>query len=158
MQNEKNSTKDREMRLTRTFDAPIELVWEVITQPKHISQWWGPDGFTITISEMDVRPGGRWNLVMHGPDGTDYPNKIIYIEVIEYKKLVLEYQTTPKHVTTVELEAIGTQTLMKWHMTFESEEQLIQLVRDFKVDKGLEQNAEKWNRYLIELQTQSAQV
>lgn len=154
MQNEKNSTEDREMRLTRTLDAPVELVWDAINKPEHISQWWGPDGFTITISEMDVRPGGKWNLVMHGPDGTDYPNQIIYKEVIEYKKLVLEYQTTPKHVTTVELEAAGNKTLMKWHMTFESKDQLIQLVRDFQVDKGLEQNVEKWNRYLKALQVQ----
>lgn len=153
MQNEKNSTKDREMRLTRTLNAPVELVWEVITDPKHIAQWWGPDGFTITINKMDVTPGGEWNLVMHGPDGTDYENRIIFKEVVKHKRLVLEYQTTPKHLTTVEFEEQDEQTLMKWHMTFESKEQLIQLVRDFKVDKGLEQNVEKWNRYLIGLQT-----
>ena len=153
MQNEKNSTKDREMRLTRTLNAPVELVWEVITDPKHIAQWWGPDGFNITINKMDVTPGGEWNLVMHGPDGTDYENRIIFKEVVKHKRLVLEYQTTPKHLTTVEFEEQDEQTLMKWHMTFESKEQLIQLVRDFKVDKGLEQNVEKWNRYLIGLQT-----
>ena len=153
MQNEKNSTKDREMRLTRTLNAPVELVWKVITDPKHIAQWWGPDGFTITINKMDVTPGGEWNLVMHGPDGTDYENRIIFKEVVKHKRLVLEYQTTPKHLTTVEFEEQDEQTLMKWHMTFESKEQLIQLVRDFKVDKGLEQNVEKWNRYLIGLQT-----
>ena len=153
MQNEKNSIKDQEMRLTRTLEAPIELVWEVITEPTHIAQWWGPDGFTITISKMDVTPGGEWNLFMHGPDGTDYQNKIIFKEVVKHKRLVLEYQTTPKHLTTVEFEPNGEQTVMRWHMTFESKEQLIQLVRDFKVDKGLEQNVEKWNRYLIGLQT-----
>ena len=152
MQNGKSSTQDREMRLTRVLDAPLELVWEVITQPAHIAEWWGPDGFTISISKMDVRPGGQWNFIMHGPDGTDYENKIIYREVLQHKKLVLEYQTVKKHVTTVELEAQGEQTLMKWHMIVESEELLIQLVRDFKVDKGLEQNVEKWNRYLLTLQ------
>jgi uncharacterized protein YndB with AHSA1/START domain len=152
MQSEKNSTKGREMRLTRLLDAPIELVWEVITDPAHIAQWWGPDGFTISISKMDVTPGGQWNLVMHGPDGTNYENKIIYKEVVKHKRLVLEYQTTPKHVTTVELDAQGEQTLMMWHITFESAEQLVQLVRDFKVDKGLEQKVEKWNGYLVTLQ------
>ena len=113
MQNEKNSTKDREMRLTRTLNAPVELVWEVITDPKHIAQWWGPDGFTITINKMDVTPGGEWNLVMHGPDGTDYENRIIFKEVVKHKRLVLEYQTTPKHLTTVYFEEQGEQTLMK---------------------------------------------
>ena len=152
MQSEKNNTKDRELRLTRILNAPVELVWEVITDASHIAQWWGPDGFTITVSKMDVRPGGEWNLVMHGPDGTDYENRIIFAEVVKFKRLVLEYQTTPKHITTVEFEAQGEQTLMKWHMTFESREQIIQLVRDFQVDKGLEQNVEKWNQYLISLQ------
>jgi len=152
MQNEKNSTQDREMRLTRTLDAPVEVVWAAMTEPMHIAKWWGPDGFTITISKMEVRPGGEWNLTMHGPDGTDYENRIVFREVTKYKRLVLEYQTTPKHITTVEFESRGEQTLMKWHMTFESKEQLIQLVRDFNVDKGLEQNVEKWNRYLMSLQ------
>lgn len=158
MQNGKNNTQDREMRLTRILDAPIELVWEVITRPNHVAQWWGPDGFTITISKMDVIPGGEWNLVMHGPDGTDYDNKIIFKEVEDQKKLVLEYQTTPKHLTTVELETKGNQTIMRWHMTFESKEQLVRLVREFQVDKGLQQNVEKWNRYLVALQTQEQQL
>ncbi len=148
MENVKNDTRDREMRLTRTLDAPVELVWEVLTHPGHIAKWWGPDGFETTVHEMDVTPGGKWNLVMHGPDGTDFPNEIIYREVVKNKKLVLEYQTTPKHVTTVELEAQDDKTLMKWHMTFESKEQLEQLVRDFQVDKGLQQNVERWNQYL----------
>lgn len=157
MQNGKNNTEGRDMRLSRTLDAPIDLVWDVITDPTHIAQWWGPDGFTISISKMEVRPGGEWNLVMHGPDGTDYENRIIYKEVVKHKKIVMEYQTTPKHLTTVEFEAKGDQTLMMWHMTFESTEQLIQLIKDFKVDKGLEQNVEKWYRYLTGLKTGETQ-
>src|SRR5436190_19477576 len=74
MQHEKNSTKNRELLLTRLLNAPIELVWEVWTNPEHIAQWWGPNGFTNTITKMDVQPGGEWDLVMHGPDGTDYKN------------------------------------------------------------------------------------
>ena len=81
MQLEKNSTKDRELLLTRVLNAPIELVWEVWTNPKHIAQWWGPNGFTNTITTMDMHPGGEWDLVMHGPDGTDYKNKSVF-----YKK------------------------------------------------------------------------
>ena len=153
MQSEKNSTAGRELLLNRMLDAPIGLVWEVITDPAHLAHWWGPDGFTTSISKMDVRPAGEWNLVMHGPHGTDYENRIIFKEVVQHKKLVFEYQTTPKHVTTVELEARGEQTLLRWHMTFESKEQFIQLVRDFKADKGLEQNVEKWNRYLVALKS-----
>lgn len=140
------------MQLTRLLDAPIALVWEVLTDPTHITEWWGPEGFTISISTMDVRPGGQWNFVMHGPDGRDYQNKIIYKEVVPHKKLVLEYHTTATHVTTIELEERGQQTLLKWHMSIESEELLIQLVKNFKADKGLEQTVEKWNGYLRGLQ------
>lgn len=63
---------------TRRFDAPPALVFRAWTDPEHVGQWWGPDGFTTTIHAMDVRPGGVWRYTMHGPDGTDYPNRIAY--------------------------------------------------------------------------------
>jgi uncharacterized protein YndB with AHSA1/START domain len=56
---------------TREFDAPRALVFEAWTDPKHLSQWWGPNGFTTTTSSFDFRPGGVWRFVMHGPDGRD---------------------------------------------------------------------------------------
>jgi len=55
--------------ILRVFDAPRELVWEAWTNAKHVVNWWGPRGFTTTIEVMDVRPGGEWRLIMHGPDG-----------------------------------------------------------------------------------------
>ncbi len=74
------SISDREIVATRVFDAPRELVFQVWTDAKHVSNWWGPRGFTTTTYEMDVRPGGVWRHVMHGPDGTDYPNEIVFVE------------------------------------------------------------------------------
>ena len=62
---------DREIVATRIFDAPRELVWKVWTEQEHIGQWWGPKGFTTTTYSMDVRPGGVWRFVMHGPDGRE---------------------------------------------------------------------------------------
>src|SRR5579862_1989189 len=61
---------ERELVFRRLLDAPRELVFDVWTNPAHVPQWWGPNGFTTTIHEMDVRPGGVWRLTMHGPDGT----------------------------------------------------------------------------------------
>jgi uncharacterized protein YndB with AHSA1/START domain len=81
-------TSDREMVITRLLNAPRELVFKVWTDPKHVVQWWGPKGFTNTIYEMDVRPGGVWRYMMHGPDGVDYPNKIVFIEVVPPQRLV----------------------------------------------------------------------
>ena len=76
------NTADREIVSARVFDAPRELVWKAWVDPKHVAQWWGPKGFTNTIHEMDVRPGGVWRFAMHGPDGTDYKNEIVFIEVV----------------------------------------------------------------------------
>ncbi|MFI5160592.1 MAG: SRPBCC domain-containing protein [Sphingobacteriales bacterium] len=94
MENNSN-TKGRELRITRTLNAPVELVWEVWTNPEHIANRWGPNGFTNTISKMEVRQGGEWDLIMHGPDGTDYINKSVFEEVIHLKKLFTDTRRGP---------------------------------------------------------------
>ncbi len=81
-------TADREILLTRVYDAPRELVFDAWTHPEHVGRWWGPRGFTITTHEMDVRAGGAWRFIMHGPDGTDYDNEIIYTEVTRPERLI----------------------------------------------------------------------
>lgn len=79
---------EREILITRVFDAPRAQVFDAWTDPKRIAQWWGPRGFTTTIAEMDVRPGGIWRFVMHGPDGVDYPNRVVYDEVVKPERLI----------------------------------------------------------------------
>ena len=148
MQSEKNSTADRELLITRELNAPIELVWEAWTTPEHIANWWGPNGFTNTISKMDMQPGGEWDLVMHGPDGTDYRNKSVFMEIVKHKRIVYEHITGPKFTATIEFEDRGEKTYLRWHMLFESREQFIQTVKTFKADEGLKQNVEKLGKYL----------
>jgi uncharacterized protein YndB with AHSA1/START domain len=63
---------------SRLLNAPRDVVWKVLTQPEHIQHFWGPYGFSNTISQMDVKVGGQWLFTMHGPDGKDWPNRIIY--------------------------------------------------------------------------------
>ena len=75
------ATTDREIIVTRVYDAPRELVFDAFTDPKHLSQWWGPRGFTTTTHSMDFRVGGEWRYTMHGPDGTDYKNLMVYHEI-----------------------------------------------------------------------------
>ena len=82
-----NDTTDREIVITRTFNAPRELIWKVWTTPEHMAQWWGPRGFTTTVIEMDVRTGGTSRYIMHVPDGTDYKNQVDYLEVVEGARL-----------------------------------------------------------------------
>lgn len=148
MLNEKNSTADREINISRLFNAPVELVWEVWTDPEHLKNWWGPDGFTNTISKMQLEEGGEWDLVMHGPDGKDYKNKSIFKEIIKHKKIVYEHVSAPKFLATIGFESRGNSTFISWHMLFASREQLIEVVKTFKADEGLKQNVEKLNHYL----------
>jgi uncharacterized protein YndB with AHSA1/START domain len=148
MLSEKSNTTDREINVSRVLKAPIELVWEVWTDPEHIKNWWGPNGFTNTITKMEIKPGGEWDLIMHGPDGTDYKNKSVFKEIIKHKKIVYEHVSSPKFVATVEFESRGNTTFINWRMLFETREQFIQVVKTFKADEGLKQNIEKLETYL----------
>lgn len=74
--------------MTRIFDAPRELVFAAWTEPEQLAQWWGPHGFTNPVCEVDLRPGGAWRIDMQGPDGTVYPNKGVYQEVVAPERLV----------------------------------------------------------------------
>lgn len=77
------SEANRTLEVTRLLSAPRALVWRVLTDRRHVSFFWGPDGFSTTTTEMDVRPGGHWRFTMHGPDGTDYINLVRYETVQE---------------------------------------------------------------------------
>ncbi len=113
---------DREIVLSRLLDAPRTLVFDTWTDPAHVAAWWGPDGFTTTVHEMHVRPGGVWRFVMHGPDGTDFPNWIKYDDVVPPERLVFQHGAGPDdpnmfHVT-VTFEAVGDRTLLSMRMVF----------------------------------------
>ena len=148
----RNDTAGREIGISRLVNAPIDLVWKVWTSPEHIKHWWGPAGFTNTISKMDVTPGGEWEFIMHGPDGTDYKNKHIYKEIIKPTKLVLEHVTGPKFEMTVTFEDRGNKTMVNIHSVFESAEQLAEVIRVFKADEGMKQNVDRMENYLNNFQ------
>jgi uncharacterized protein YndB with AHSA1/START domain len=146
----KNHPEENALSITSELNAPVERVWEAWTDPSQLEQWWGPAGFTTSVHKMEVKTGGEWNLVMHGPDGTDYINHIIYKEVVKHKKLLFEYRTTPKHVTTVEFTPKGDKTMLYWHMTFENREQFDELIQKVGVDEKMEENVLKLIRFLAE--------
>jgi len=83
--------KSNEIKITRVYDASVEDVWDAWTDPEQVKHWWGPRGFTLTTHGKDLRPGGHWTYTMHGPDGTDYPSKMIYHEVETHRKLVYDH-------------------------------------------------------------------
>jgi uncharacterized protein YndB with AHSA1/START domain len=85
----KPATADREIVLSRVIDAPRELAFEAFTQVRHLSQWWGPDGFTTTTRAFEFRAGGVWDFVMHAPDGTDYQEWITWTELVPPERIAL---------------------------------------------------------------------
>jgi uncharacterized protein YndB with AHSA1/START domain len=82
-------SNEREVVITRIFDAPRALVFQAWTDPKQMAQWWGPHGMSNPICEMDVRPGGAYRIVMRNPNGVDYPMKGVYREVVKACRLAL---------------------------------------------------------------------
>src|SRR6185436_4556698 len=80
-------TSDREIVIERLIDAPRELVWRAWTEPEHLEQWWGPNGFSVTTHSIDIREGGVWDFIMHGPDGRDYPNRIVFTEIVKPERI-----------------------------------------------------------------------
>jgi uncharacterized protein YndB with AHSA1/START domain len=85
------ATADREIVISRIISAPRELVFEAFTEVRHLSRWWGPDGFTTTTRAFAFRVGGEWDFVMHGPDGTDYQEWISWTEIAPPERIALRH-------------------------------------------------------------------
>ncbi len=119
-------SKSRDLKIIRMFDAPVDVVWDAWTDPVQVAQWWGPRGFTITHLSKDLRPGGSWEYIMHGPDGVDYPSTTKYFEVEEHKKLVYDHggseDREPLFRVTVLFSAVEDKTKMDMTMTCASPE------------------------------------
>jgi len=141
------TTAKKELRITKLLNAPIDLVWEVWTKSEHIANWWGPNGFTNTIHQMDMREGGEWKLTMHGPNGTNYANRSVFREIVPQQKIVFEH-FNPHFITTVIFESRGDQTFLDWTGVFDSAGMLQTIIKAHKADEGLKQHIEKLELYL----------
>ena len=151
-------TAEWEIVITRVFDAPRELVWQAWTDPRHVVHWWGPTGFTTTIEKMDVRPGGVWKHVMHGPDGTDYPNSSVFKEVVKPERIVFSHGGGKAggpgvHFTaTWTFEALsGNKTRVTIHMVFDSAMDRETVVREYGAIEGGNQTLGRLAEYLTKM-------
>ena len=147
MEQQQNSIARRELVISRTLNAPRNLVWKVWTDPVHLARWWGPNGFTNTINIMDVRPGGRWVHTMHGPDGRDYPNEAIFTKVVEPELLVYEH-TAPNFIATVTFDELYDKTRITMSMVFETAELRDMVVKEYGALEGQKQNINRLEDYL----------
>jgi uncharacterized protein YndB with AHSA1/START domain len=137
----------------RVFDARRELVWSAWTDPKHLAQWWGPNGFTTTTSAFDMRPGGVWRFVMHGPDGRDYQNRITFDEIVKPERIVYRHDggedVEPVQFTqTVTFEDLGGKTKLTWRGVFPSAEERDRVIKEYGADKGLVQTLARLADYV----------
>ena len=111
---------DREIATTRVLDASPELVFRAFSDPAHLARWWGPKGFTNTFHEFDLRPGGAWRFVMHGPDGAHYQNHSVFVEVVPPERIVINHVSGPHFHLTITLAEQAGRTKLSWRMLFES--------------------------------------
>jgi uncharacterized protein YndB with AHSA1/START domain len=86
-----SATADREILISRVISAPRELVFQAFTEVRHLSQWWGPEGFTTTTRACECRVGGSWDFVRHGPDGTDYQEWISWTEISPPERIAMRH-------------------------------------------------------------------
>ncbi len=115
------STRDREFIHSRSIDASPEEIFAAISDPARLARWWGPKGLSNTFESFDFEPGGKWTFTMHGPDGTDYPNESVFVEIIPSRRVVIEHLSEPHHfVLTISLEAKWGGTLVRWQQVFDS--------------------------------------
>jgi len=139
----------------RVLDAPRALVFSLWSDPKHLGQWWGPNGFTTTTRAFDFRPGGIWRFVMHGPDGRDYQNRIIFDEIVPPERIVYRHDggddvEPVQFAQTVTFADLGNgQTLLTWHGTFPSAEERTRVIREYGADKGLVQTMARLDEYVV---------
>jgi uncharacterized protein YndB with AHSA1/START domain len=147
-----DTAKDQALRTigtTRTFKAPIALVWRMWTEPEHLVAWWGPDGFSVTMHEMDVRAGGNWEFIMHGPDGRDFPNKSHYVEVIPHQRLVYRHEQ-PAFTATVLFTPSGNETIIEMNMLFDARETRDIVAKTYGAVEGQQQTLNRLASHLAE--------
>jgi uncharacterized protein YndB with AHSA1/START domain len=130
---------------SRVFNAPRDLVFAAFSDPEHLAQWWGPDGFTLTTYAFDFRVGGVWRFVMHGPDGRDYQNRVTYDEIVPPQLITYHHGGSDdvepvRFETTVTFEEFGKdRTRIVWHGTFPSAAERARVIKEYGADKGLAQ-------------------
>jgi uncharacterized protein YndB with AHSA1/START domain len=152
------SNSGRELVTTRVFDAPRELVFDAWTNPAHVTRWWGPNGFSTTTQQMDVRPGGVWKYTMHGPDGANYPNTTAYKEVVRPERLVYtqggarEGGPGIQFTSTVTFDDVSEggrpRTKVTMRALFPTAEALALVIREYKADEGGRQHLGRLAQYL----------
>ena len=156
-----SETSDREIVVTRIIDGPRSLVFEAYTDPTHLAEWWGPNGFTTTTRAFDFRPGGVWDFVMHGPDGTDYQEWISWTEIVPPERIALlhgESRGDPNAFESVLTFAPdGAATRVEMRTVFPTKELRDAAVEKYHAIEGGRQTLSKLAAYVAEIVRQGVE-
>jgi uncharacterized protein YndB with AHSA1/START domain len=116
---------EREVVNRRVFAAPAARVFKAFSDPAQLAQWFGPDGFTNTIHQHDFQPGGEWKYTMHGPDGVDFFNESLFLDIVDDARVVIDH-LRPMHrfTLTIAMDEDDGQTALVWRQAFATEEAL----------------------------------
>ncbi len=151
----KSATADREIVISQVIDAARELVFEAFTEVRHLSRWWGPEGFTTTTQSFEFRVGGEWEFVMHGPDGTDYTEWISWTEIAPPKRIALlhgESSGDPNAFESVLTFAPeGPATRIEMRTVFPTKELCDQAVEKYHAIQGGQQTLSNLATYVTEI-------
>lgn len=150
-------TAEREIFTTRLIDAPRELVFAAFTRPEHLDKWWGPDGFRNTTTAFEFRPGGTWLFTMHGPDGVDYANCIVFDEIVPNKRLSYAHSGgEDDHIqfkTTIDFLDERGKTRILMRAVFPSAEMRDFVAREVGAVEGAEQHLGNLAAYVAQSET-----
>lgn len=145
---------DREIVISRVIDAPRELVFEAFTDVRHLARWWGPEGFTTTTRSFAFHVDGEWDFVMHGPDGTDYPEWITWTELTPPERIEMrhgEYKGDPDAFESVlTFVPDGAATRIEMRTVFTSKEQYHEAVEKYHAIEGGRQTLDNLAAYVTE--------
>ena len=151
----RSATAEREIVITRVISAPRELVFEAFTEVRHLSQWWGPEGFTTTTRAFEFRVGGVWDFVMHGPDGADYQEWISWTEISPPGRIALlhgESLGDPNaFLSGLTFAPDGAATRIEMRTVFPTEELRDEAVEKYHAIEGGEQTLRNLAAYVAEL-------
>src|ERR1700755_3369082 len=152
---QESATADLEIVMSRVISAPRELVFEAFTQVRHLSRWWGPEGFSTTTRSFEFRVGGAWDFVMHGPDGTDYQEWITWREIVPPERIALltaESGDAPDAFESVlAFEPAGDETRIVMRTVFPTRELRDEAVEKYHAIEGGEQTLGNLAAYVAEL-------
>jgi uncharacterized protein YndB with AHSA1/START domain len=144
-----DQVSDRELFTFRILNARREKVFMAFSNPDHLMQWWGPKGFTNTFYEFDLRPGGSWRFIMHGPDGTNFQNESVFVDVVPPERVIFKHISHPKFEMTITFEEQNGKTRIGWHQVFETADER-QRIAKFAIEAN-QQNLDRLEKQLIKL-------